>query len=178
VWIGSENCNYRPDWQCAPLRALLQLDNVSRLRWTRSCIALSDNTPSFQKSHPGAQNMIFTKIKGYIGKWPQDILFYGNHRAKVKICLPRRSHFNRHNKYHIGRIWTDPFARMGTCVGICFLSSRKLSKISACCLRFGGLFRLQDTLNARKGHNRSIQTKRRITLICDTTTVPPKLSFF
>ena len=55
--------------------------------------------------------MIFTKIKGNLGKWPQDIpVLMRTMVADVKNPLARRSHFHRHNECHIGRIWTGPFA--------------------------------------------------------------------
>jgi hypothetical protein len=55
--------------------------------------------------------MIFTKVKGNLGKWPQDIpVLMRTMAADVKNPLARRSHFDRHNECHIGRIWTGPFA--------------------------------------------------------------------
>jgi hypothetical protein len=54
--------------------------------------------------------MIFTKIKGNLGKWPQDIpVLMRTMAADVKNPLARHSHFDRHNECHIGRIWTGPF---------------------------------------------------------------------
>jgi hypothetical protein len=65
---------------------------------------------------------------------------------------------------------------MATCVGRRKWSTPELSKISAGCLCFDDQFWPQDTPNPQKGHNRSIQTKDRISLIYDTTTVAQKLS--
>jgi len=67
---------------------------------------------------------------------------------------------------------------MVTCVGTRNWSTPELSEISASCWCFNGQFWPQDTPNPQKGHNRSIQMKKRIRLILiyDTTTVAPKLS--
>jgi hypothetical protein len=135
--------------------------------------------------------MIFTKGKGNLGKWPQDIpVLMRTMAADVKNPLARRSHFDRHNECHIGGIWTSPFAStwpnrlpgnistVTTCVGTRNWSTRKLSEISASCWCFNGQFWPQDTPNPQKGHNRSTQTKERFRLICNTITVGPKLSLF
>ena len=133
--------------------------------------------------------MIFTKVKGNLGKWPQDIpVLMRTMAADVKNPLAQHSHFDRHNERHIGRIWTGPFAStwpkrsssnistVTTCVRTRNWSPPELSKISASCWCFNGQFWPQDTPNPQKGHNRSIQTKESIRLIYDTTTVAPKLS--
>ena len=56
--------------------------------------------------------MIFTKIKGNLGKWPQDIpVLRRTMVAHVKNPLARRSHFDHHNQCHIGGNSDRPFCK-------------------------------------------------------------------